>query len=212
MLASFIRYNCHINVEICSSVEAVKYIHKYIYKGHDRTTLEVMDQNRNEIKEYLDAHYIGAVESCWHMFEFPMHAETPNVYRLPVHMPDEHTVYFHANDDIDEVVQRGATKVTRLTAWFEANRKYPAARTITYQDAPKAWVYKDKKKEWAPRKQGKPAISRMWFVSPSQGERFYLRMLLTVVMCNFIPGPLHSQWHTTSHIQAGLHCIGFTAG
>jgi len=168
-------------VEICSSVEAVKYIHKYIYKGHDRTTLEVMDQNRNEIKEYLDARYIGAVESCWHMFEFSMHAETPHVYRLPVHLPDEHTVYFHGNDDMDEVVQRGATKVTRLTAWFEANRKYPAARIVTYQEAPKAWVYNDKKKEWAPRKQGKPAIGRMWFVSPSQGERFYLRMLLTVV-------------------------------
>ena len=35
------KYNCHINVEICASVEAVKYIHKYIYKGHDRTTIEV---------------------------------------------------------------------------------------------------------------------------------------------------------------------------
>jgi hypothetical protein len=50
------KYNCHINVEICAAVEAVKYIHKYIYKGHDRTTLEISgDQQRDEIKEYLDA-------------------------------------------------------------------------------------------------------------------------------------------------------------
>ena len=28
-------FDCHINVEICASVKAVKYIHKYIYKGHD---------------------------------------------------------------------------------------------------------------------------------------------------------------------------------
>jgi len=27
------RYNCHINVEICSSIEAVKYIHKYITRA-----------------------------------------------------------------------------------------------------------------------------------------------------------------------------------
>jgi hypothetical protein len=27
------KYNCHINVKICASVKAVKYIHKYIYKG-----------------------------------------------------------------------------------------------------------------------------------------------------------------------------------
>ena len=35
------KYNCHINVEICASIESVKYIHKYIFKGHDRTTLEL---------------------------------------------------------------------------------------------------------------------------------------------------------------------------
>jgi hypothetical protein len=26
-------YNCHINVEICSSIKTVKYLYKYIYKG-----------------------------------------------------------------------------------------------------------------------------------------------------------------------------------
>ncbi|XP_071930166.1 uncharacterized protein [Coffea arabica] len=29
------KYDCHINVEVCSAIEAVKYIYKYIYKGHD---------------------------------------------------------------------------------------------------------------------------------------------------------------------------------
>ncbi|KAI9829392.1 MAG: hypothetical protein M1826_005712 [Phylliscum demangeonii] len=31
------RYQAHINVEICASVQAIKYIHKYIYKEFDRT-------------------------------------------------------------------------------------------------------------------------------------------------------------------------------
>ncbi|CAB4416166.1 unnamed protein product [Rhizophagus irregularis] len=30
------KYNCHINVEICSSIATVKYLFKYVYKGHDR--------------------------------------------------------------------------------------------------------------------------------------------------------------------------------
>jgi hypothetical protein len=29
------RYNCHLNVEVCSSIKAVKYLFKYIYKSHD---------------------------------------------------------------------------------------------------------------------------------------------------------------------------------
>ena len=27
-------FNCHINVEVVSSIESVKYLYKYIYKGH----------------------------------------------------------------------------------------------------------------------------------------------------------------------------------
>ena len=29
------KYDAHINVEICSSIAAVKYLFKYVYKGHD---------------------------------------------------------------------------------------------------------------------------------------------------------------------------------
>ena len=58
------KYRCHINVEICASVEAIKYIHKYIYKGHNRTTLEISRDQRDEIKDYLDARYVSAPEAC----------------------------------------------------------------------------------------------------------------------------------------------------
>jgi len=176
------KFNCHINVEICASVESIKYIHKYIFKGHDRTTLELRDdQNRDEIKEYLDARYIGSVESCHHMFEFAMHAASPTVYRLPVHLEDQQLVYFNADDDLNNVLERGAAKDTALTAWFKINQTNPQARQTTYQNFPREWVYDNSKKAWKPRKQGR-AIGRMYFASPSSGERFYLRLLLTVVI------------------------------
>ncbi len=34
-------FNCHINVEVCTSVAAVKYLYKYVYKGHDRAQVDV---------------------------------------------------------------------------------------------------------------------------------------------------------------------------
>ena len=32
LLATF---DCHLNVEICSTIKAVKYLYKYVCKGHD---------------------------------------------------------------------------------------------------------------------------------------------------------------------------------
>ncbi len=40
------RYQCHINVEVCSSVMDVKYIYKYVYKGHDRALAVVQSEAR----------------------------------------------------------------------------------------------------------------------------------------------------------------------
>ena len=81
------RYNCHINVKICASIKAIKYIHKYIYKGHDHATLGV-GEDIDEILEHIGSHYIGPSEAFWHFAEFPMHEEKPSIYRLPVHLQD----------------------------------------------------------------------------------------------------------------------------
>ena len=49
------KYKSHINAEICSSVSAVKYLYKYIFKGQDRTTAKL--QNVDEIQQFIDAVY-----------------------------------------------------------------------------------------------------------------------------------------------------------
>ncbi len=38
------KYHVHINVEICSSIFAVKYLYKYVYKGPDCATIVVKRQ------------------------------------------------------------------------------------------------------------------------------------------------------------------------
>ena len=35
------KYQCHLNVEICTSIKSVKYLFKYVYKGHDRVMYRV---------------------------------------------------------------------------------------------------------------------------------------------------------------------------
>jgi hypothetical protein len=36
------KYDAHINVEVCNNIHAVKYLFKYVYKGHDHVTVEIL--------------------------------------------------------------------------------------------------------------------------------------------------------------------------
>ncbi|KAG1444082.1 hypothetical protein G6F57_017903 [Rhizopus arrhizus] len=51
------KYKAHINVELCGSIDAIKYINKYVYKGPDRTTVHLKNEN-GEIERYLTSRYI----------------------------------------------------------------------------------------------------------------------------------------------------------
>jgi hypothetical protein len=76
---------CHINMECCISVTSVKYIHKYIYKGPDRATLQLgLREAVDEIKQFIDARWIGASEAAWRLFRNRTWDLTPTVYRLQV--------------------------------------------------------------------------------------------------------------------------------
>lgn len=37
------KYDAHINVEVCSTIKSVKYLYKYVFKGHDAATLALQD-------------------------------------------------------------------------------------------------------------------------------------------------------------------------
>ena len=38
------KFKCHLNVEICTSIKAVKYLYKYTYKGPDRAMMEIVNE------------------------------------------------------------------------------------------------------------------------------------------------------------------------
>jgi hypothetical protein len=67
----------------------LKYIHKYIYKGHDMATMTIGEE-QDEIKQYLDTQYIGASEAVRRLLKMNMHGEDPNVVCLYLHLPGMH--------------------------------------------------------------------------------------------------------------------------
>jgi hypothetical protein len=238
-----LRYGCHINVEVCSSVSAVKYLYKYVYKGHDRAMVEVRDRvgaaaaaaagehvaapaqpgqqqaqvvARDEVKAHMDGRYVSASEAVHRLLRFDLHHESPNVVRLQVHLPDQQTVAVPVVDDPVEAVAAASSALiagshTTLTEWFAFNRHAkewhenaefmyrffggnepvePECLSVLYHDFPgRYWYDKQNGNVWRERErgQGRPPVGRMYFVHPTAGEKYYLRLLLCQVpgACSF---------------------------
>ncbi|GET67424.1 uncharacterized protein LOC104885245 [Rhizophagus irregularis DAOM 181602=DAOM 197198] len=187
------KYDAHINVKICNSVLAIKYLYKYVYKGHDRATVALSQPDSaselrspvkepiDEIKMYLDARYISSSEAIWRIFHYRMHGRSPSVQRLAIHLPEKQLITFRDNDKLQQVLDHADSHVTTLVAWFQENAKNPAAHNYRYVDFPLYYTWNSTDHKWNIRKTATSAIGRLYMVQPSEGERYYLRMLLTHV-------------------------------
>jgi hypothetical protein len=176
------KYRCHINVESIASVKAIKYIYKYVYKGHDRITME-FGTCSDEIKQYLDARYVSSCEAHWRLYMFAKQEHHPTIVCLQVHLPNHQPVRFNpdAVGNMQDVVNRRANQATTLTEWFKSNSESAANHDLLYQDFPSRMVWNKKECKWTTRKRDSFALGRMYHAHPTCGERFYLRLLLTCV-------------------------------
>nr|XP_051197220.1 uncharacterized protein LOC127310601 [Lolium perenne] len=182
------RYNCHINVEACSSIKAVKYLFKYIYKGHDRASFSVDPavQNDgeviNEIKQYRDARFVGPQESITRICGFPMFSVSPSVLQLQLHLEDMQPITFKEGDNLDDVINRPSSSSTMLTEFFKTNLVDPYARNFLYKEFPEFYRWIKGKKKWQRRKlRGRGQIGRIVYAHPAEGERYFLRVLMNHV-------------------------------
>ncbi|KAI3822900.1 hypothetical protein L1987_10501 [Smallanthus sonchifolius] len=134
-------FNCHMNVEVCSSIKSVKYLFKYVYKGHDKQVIQIDPDEQwvviNEIKRFQDARYVSPPEAMWHIFSFSLSQIHPVVLALQFHLPNKQMVRFSDDDIMSEIVDREKDKKTMLTAFFETNRVDAAARQFLYKYFPK---------------------------------------------------------------------------
>jgi hypothetical protein len=161
-------FNCHINVEVYTSIVAVKYFYKYVYKGHERAQVDVGPVDvvapdgatpaqpcmRDEIKIYQDGRYVSASEASHRLYGFDLHKEHPNVVRLVVHLKGRQTILFKKGTDVAAVLNRNLH--TTLTAWFAFNKTthehlnpfapLRLALNTLYHDFPRIATWKKKEK------------------------------------------------------------------
>lgn len=148
-------FDCHINVEVVCSVTAVKYLFKQVYKGHDKagvtisgnissgldpqeqTTHETISNpndnviNHDEVKNFVDARYVGPVEAAWRIFSKKLQDKSHSIVRLPVHLPNQQSITI--NDDCNEQDLLAALqRQSILIDYFSLNVRDPSIYDNTY--------------------------------------------------------------------------------
>ena len=176
-------FDCHINVEVCSSVACVKYLYKYIYKGYDCANLVVTADGsveHNEVNHFVDTRYVSSYEGMWRLLENIMHDRSHAVTKLQIHLPNQQLVYFEEGNE-EEAVEQAGQRNTNLTAYFQLNSEDAKACQYLYREIPFHYVYKKKDGvfKWCRRQRGaNNVVPRMYVVSAKDIERFCLRLLL----------------------------------
>lgn len=181
------RYKCHINVELCGSLASMKYLHKYVTKGVDFCTLgaslaptsapTTANLVIDEIKDYVNCRYVGAMEATWRLFAFKLHGRSHSTLTLPVHLPNEAYSAYDYTLDV-QGIQTVLERKTKLEAFFILNETDPSARIYRYVDIPEHYVWDSRSTSWKPRRKQQRQIGSIVTVSSTANELFFLRMLL----------------------------------
>ena len=138
------RYNCHINVEICSGLKAVKYLYKYIYKGHDRVAIYIAFPNRenvmDEIQQFQDARWVSAQELIWRIFEFNLNEIYSPIINLQLHLSNKQLVCYWETHNLQQVILWDRIKKTMPTEFVNTCLNDIDARIYLYREFSEHYV------------------------------------------------------------------------
>lgn len=168
-----LRYRCHCNLEIVTHMKVTKYCYKYVFKKPDEATIVI-----DEIDHYLSSRVLSAGEAVWRILGLRLHQESPPVFRLDLHLPQQHSVCVAVGPH-DDVISNLATQTTTLLQWFLLNQRDPGARQFKYSEIPRHYVWVNH--SWQQRQRDTRLLGRIYVTGFQDSELFYLRQLLCIV-------------------------------
>ena len=161
---------------------------------NNENVIERKEETIDEIKRYQDSKYTTAHEAFFNICEFDLTSISPGVEVLPIHLPAEQFVTF--SDSLEDTAILDALKVgetTKLTAYFDLcaneddwklnynpkqlNYNGKWAHELRYDEIPESYSWTGKK--WKRRDSKSDRLGRMHTASPTHGDRYYLRLLLS---------------------------------
>ena len=179
------KFKCHINVEYVGRIGPVKYLYKYIYKGHDCASIKIVENQRsliyNEADTYVEGRCITPPEACWQLFGHEIQRKSRIVQRLNIHLRGQYRMQDidQAQEDLADIGQKGSM----LEAYFRHNQVLKQMQTnqnyYYYWQMPEHFKWVGKTSTWELRIRRLRVIGRIHNVSyVAQPECFHLRVLL----------------------------------
>ena len=89
--------DCHIHIDIISSVWSYMYLYKYLHKGPDHSNFSIHAEDHpqiNEAKDYEHGRYLSAGEASWRAMGYITSHKEPAVSSLHIHLPNRHFSQF----------------------------------------------------------------------------------------------------------------------
>ena len=129
------KFNCHMNVEVCTTVKSVKYIFKYIHRGNGAAHIQIRQNylNHDEILQHLNARYVVPHQAVFRIMQYKMREKSHTIIRLVVHLPLQQNVYYRDGNE-QRALQVG--RETTLTAFLKLNEEGENAHQFLYHEIP----------------------------------------------------------------------------
>lgn len=193
--------NCHIHVDVCSTVTVFMYLYKYLFKGPDRTRFHLQTASDgstsmvvdDEFRDYISGRYLSSSEAVYRIFSFHLTSKRPAVRCLPVHLENGQFGQMHRPGDtqsfmtdllwyfrrprgpiFDDLTYTGFFARHYFEMW-ELHRPLTANRWHICTIQTRQGV---RRKVLIQRRAGSRVVTRIHSIPPRIGELFYLRVLL----------------------------------
>jgi hypothetical protein len=187
---------CHINADVCFTVNIFMYLYKYLFKGPDHARFQIEttgETELNEFEDYIQARYLSSAEAVWRILNFNITNKTPAIVALAVHLPGRNLPQMrrsngqqsHSSQLLQYFARPHEAQFESLTycQFFSQYRHEKITNPAAPLIAGREWLERPLPNETTSRRKiilraRDPIVTRIQNIPPRLGELFYLRALL----------------------------------
>ena len=112
----YYKYRAYINIKLYYSFQTIQYLYKYLYKGKDRSTMEV---TFNKTIKYINRRYLGASKVCQRLIGFVINGMVLVVMPLIIHVEGDYSIIYNKEIDNGQLSNVANAYITLLMDFFQ---------------------------------------------------------------------------------------------